>query len=365
MLSFKTRVSLVTICGLAFIAVFVQACGFGSRVTTGTQVYWGVYMDGVPWDMDKLKEFETAVNKQVSLVHWGQPWWHCYSVCGYQSFNDQVKQYDAVRLHGAIPLVDWSSWDYAADPVYTQPRFTLQSIIRGDHDTYIRQWATEAQQWGHPFFLRLNWEMNGNWYPWSEVRNGNRRGEYVQAWRHVHDIFTNAGATNVTWVWCVSVEYPNSLELEPLYPGDNYVDWVSMDGFNWAADRNAPWHSFEQVFGPTYQTLSKLAPTKPVMVAEVASTENRRAANPTLTKAAWIEQAFSETLPRAFPNIKAIAWFNWNEGNPNSTWEVNTTDSLEGFRRGISSGYYAGNIFAHLPDGPVRPVSLAQTPVDK
>ena len=48
----------------------------------------------------------------------------------------------------------------------------------------------QAQEWGHPFFLRFDWEMNGFWFPWSEGVNGNKPGEFVAAWRHVHDIFT-------------------------------------------------------------------------------------------------------------------------------------------------------------------------------
>ena len=79
-------------------------------------------------------------------------------------------------------------------------------MIAGTHDAYIREFAEDARDWGHPFFLRFNWEMNGNWFPWSEGVNGNQPGEYVAAWRHVHDIFTEVGATNATWVWCPNVD---------------------------------------------------------------------------------------------------------------------------------------------------------------
>ena len=75
-------------------------------------------------------------------------------------------------------------------------------MIAGTYDAYIREFAEGARDWGHPFFLRFNWEMNGDWFPWAERVNGNQPGEYVAAWRHVHDIFTAVGATNATWVWC-------------------------------------------------------------------------------------------------------------------------------------------------------------------
>ena len=100
--------------------------------------------------------------------------------------------------------------------------------------------------------------MNGNWFPWAEHANGNQPGDYVAAWRHVHDIFTQVGATNATWVWCPYVEL--APELGPLaryYPGDDYVDWTSLDGFNWGKNRvnPQPWTSFDKIFGPSYRAI--------------------------------------------------------------------------------------------------------------
>jgi beta-mannanase len=251
--------------------------------------------------------------------------------------------------------VDWASWDYAARPQGTQPKFALKTILRGDHDAYIREWATQAKAWGHPFFLRFNWEMNGSWFPWSEVRNGNARGEFVKAWRHVHDIFREVGAKNVTWVWCTAVEYGGSQPLAELYPGNEYVDWVATDGFNWAGDRNTPWRSFREVFELTYKELVRLAPNKPVMIAEVASTENSDSGDPHMSKGYWIEDAFAR-MPEDFPHVKAVAWFNWNADNPSLSWPIESSAaSVRAFKRAIASPYYVGNEFAELAKAPIEP----------
>ncbi|HZQ10768.1 MAG TPA: glycosyl hydrolase [Anaerolineae bacterium] len=343
--------------GLVLVMLFLPACAPLTTVTTTSQIYWGIYLDGVPWDMNKLKRFESSINKSVSIVHWGQPWWHCYSRCGYQSFNAQRAQYEAVRQHGAIPLLDWGAWDYAVDPVTDQPQFSLKSILAGTHDAFLTEWATQARDWGHPFFLRLNWEMNGNWYPWSESKNGNAPGEYVQAWRHVHDIFKRVGANNVTWVWCVSIEYPGSQDIRSLYPGDDYVDWVGMDGFNWVHIRGLPWRSMAALFTPTYNFLTSLAPNKPIIIAEFASSENLTTTDPELGKARWISDAFLETLPKQFRNVKAIAWFNWNEGKDAYDWEWDSSISAaNAFKQGIASEYYASNSFANLPNAKIQPL---------
>ena len=135
-----------------------------------------------------------------------------------------------------------------------QPDFQLGDLIAGTYDAYIREFAEEARDWGHPFFLRFNWEMNGDWFPWCEGVHGNAPGEYVAAWRHVHDIFTAVGATNATWVWCPYADTEKRLraDLRSLYPGDAYVDWTCLDGYNWGQNpvNPRPWRSFTEIFDP-------------------------------------------------------------------------------------------------------------------
>ena len=119
-------------------------------------------------------------------------------------------------------------------PSLDQPAYSLTAIANGSQDAYIRDYAEQVVTWGRPFFLRFDAEMNGFWFPWSEGVNGNTPGSFVAAWRHVHDIFDEVGANNATWVWCPNVDFTAHLTpLKRLYPGDEYVDWTCLDGFNW------------------------------------------------------------------------------------------------------------------------------------
>jgi len=83
-----------------------------------------------------------------------------------------------------------------------------------------------------------------------------------------------------------------------------------MDGYNRGTKLGGgggdSWKAFSSVFKATYLELLKLAPSKPIMVGETASTESGG------SKANWIEDAFGTQLPSKFPSIKAAAWFNWN-----------------------------------------------------
>ena len=93
---------------------------------------------------------------------------------------------------GALPAITWEPWhpSRGAD----QPRYALERISAGDFDAYIKQWARAAASYGQPMQIRFGHEMNGTWYPWSVGRNGNSASDYRNAYRHVHDIFIEAGA---------------------------------------------------------------------------------------------------------------------------------------------------------------------------
>jgi hypothetical protein len=328
-------------------------------------IYWGAWIIGdaygvgnPPWDTAAIDILEEHAGKKMSILHWGQPWWRCDNVCRYRMFDFQKSQYEVVRQRGYIPLVDWASFDYEAPEVLDQPDFSLSTIIEGQHDQYIRRWATQARDWGHPFFLRFNWEMNGWWFPWSERVNGNQPGEYAQAWRHVHDIFEEVGARNVTWVWCVNVIGPNTIPLETLYPGDEYVDWLCMDGYNTGTHplRSGGWKSFAELFGETYSALLSLSPRKPIMIAEFASTEVGG------SKAAWIQDALTDDLPNQFPEVKAIVWFNWN--NRGMDWAIESSpESQAAFAASIASSYYIDNRFSNLETSPILPGEASNYPL--
>jgi hypothetical protein len=326
-----------------------------TRSATGP-IYWGAYIDpNVPYDMSRLEAFEARLGKGVSIVHWGQPW-----IYKGKPQRFQTGEFDKVRRHGAIPMVNWNSWDYSLG--VNQPDHQLADIIAGTHDAYIRMWAEQAKAWGHPFFLRFNHEMNGWWqFPWSERLNGNKPGEYVVAWRHVHDIFTEVGATNVTWVWAANISSEKTTPLEQVYPGHEYVDWVGMDGYNFGSDRRNIWQTFEQVFAGspyntnknTYEQLKALAPGKPIMIAETASSEDGGPLGRPASKAAWITEALA-ALPTKFPEIKALVWFNWDENDPQLDWPIDSSEeAVQAFRAGISSSYFAGNDFANLATSPI------------
>jgi beta-mannanase len=212
-------------------------------------------------------------------------------------------------------------------PVRDQPRYQLRKIIAGQFDAYILDWARTLAAYGGPVRLRFAHEMNGGWYPWSERANGNRPGEYVRTWRHVHEIFDAAGATNVQWVWSPAA----TRVLPEQYPGDEYVTMVSLSLFNGGLQlRYSPWRSFAALIGRSLKALNAIAPDKKVELSEVGCAEKGG------NKTAWITEMFSALV--RFPQITSIIWYDlvkWTD------WRVESSPaSVAAFRDGVADARY-------------------------
>ncbi|HEY8082888.1 MAG TPA: glycosyl hydrolase [Solirubrobacterales bacterium] len=301
--------------------------------------------------MRPVTQLEALLGKGFSLLALGSSFADCDPApCRF--FDFPTAAMENVHAYGAIPVFNWSSQESTSNPNLNtvMPAFQLSDIIAGTYDNYIREFAKDARDWGHPFFLRFNWEMNGRWFPWSEQVNGNKPGEYVAAWRHVHDIFTSVGATNATWVWCPYAEVTRRFApLRPLYPGDAYVDWTCMDGFNWGKNGTNPhkWRSFGEIFDSTYRLLAKrVAPSKPILLAEIASTGRPRA------KAAWIADMFKQ-LANKYRRVRGLVWF--EQVDRGIQWPLeNSLVVLRAFAKGIANPAFQANVQAAVTS-PIRP----------
>jgi hypothetical protein len=239
------------------------------------------------------------------------------SVLFYEDFLQAppITEMNAVRARGAVPLITWEPWAWGGG--LSQPAYSLDRITAGDFDAHITQWGQALAAWGQPVQLRFAHEMNGNWYPWAEGVNGNQSGDYVQAWRHVHDVVAATGAGNVSWVWSPNVPYYGSTDLAGLFPGVGYVNVVALDGYNWGTSASwSGWISPQDLFAPGIAQLRALAPGVPILIAETASSESGG------SKAAWNTDLVSYLA--AQPDVMGFVWFHLQK---ETDWRINSTDA--------------------------------------
>ena len=308
------------------------------------KLYWGARIDGevygradAPWDKTTWDIFEGHTGKRVSIVAFGQP-------APWKAPFTRVP-FELTAARGAIPLLTMFSDDAL-----------LTDIAAGRYDASIRTWARAAREYGKPFWFAWNREMNGRWYSWGKQAAANPSA-FVAAWRHLHDVVTAEGATNVTWTWCPNAIFPGSTPLASLYPGDAYVDWTGFDAYNFGLipHKRDRWKIPYELYKPTYDAVLAVAPSKPMVICETASTEYGG------SKAAWITNLLKVQLPMSFPKVRAVSWFNWNiyENGGRYDWPIESSPSAQAaFASGIALPNYAANVYGNLR--PLTKVPLPQ-----
>ena len=277
----------------------------------------GVFIDGTPLGkpgMTAWDKWSTQVGGRTRYIMWYTDW--STSFQGFGVTNAYSR--------GSIPVITWEMKNRSRSISYSD-------VLAGKWNKYIDTWATSAKTSGREVFVRFGHEMNGDWYGWGGAQNGanaNAPQQFIAMWRFVRDRFSAKGVTNVTWVWCPNHEsVPNETWNQPenYYPGDSYVDWICADGYNWGTSQTwSSWKSFDEVFGPVYGRLTSVAPGKPFMIGEFASSEMGG------SKAAWITDAASRIASPEYSQIKAFIWFNMNK---ETDWRVESSaSSLNAFK---------------------------------
>ena len=310
---------------LLFLVLCLNNCGretlvnqtFGSGKISGdfSGCAVGAFVNG----MENISSFQTMIGKKLAVVLWYVHWQDPFPSA----------EADLVSANGSVPLITWEPW-------ITHPLGTLEAIASGSYESYVREFLQAAKDWGKPLFLRFAHEMNGNWYPWDGYHNGGSAGAetYKRAWLYVYNVREELKADNVNLVWC-----PNNTNqpdvswntVSAYYPGDQYVDWVGMDGYNWGY---GSWQSFDSVFSGVYQSITSLT-QKPIMIGEFGSAEQGG------NKADWITDAFAK-IKSSYPGIKVFCWFNINKERD---WRVNSSSSSEAaFKNSLQDGYFLGKM---------------------
>jgi beta-mannanase len=183
--------------------------------------------------------------------------------------------------------------------------------------------------------------MNGDWYPWDGPHNGGEIAgaeNYLKAWKYIYRLAKQIGPEKIKLVWCPNnISQPETPwnQMEKYFPGDEYIDWIGLDGYNWGYSRT---QSFADIFGPAYRLLTRLS-RKPLMIGEFACAEDAAAGEQ--SKAAWLNAAFT-SLESDFPAIKLFNWFNINKERD---WRVESSPAaIRSFRNMLQKGYFLDKI---------------------
>lgn len=260
--------------------------------------------DGFASTAAALDAFEERIGRKLDVHRW-------YSLWDQDLTGGPVAQ-DVAR--GRTPVLSISTKRVSGAAV------TWAEVASGSQDSRIRALAGQVKALAAPMFLTFQHE--------PEYAGYGTPAEYRQAWRRFVEVFRAEGVTNVVWTWVVAPTpfspNPSTATADELYPGDDVVDWVGLDAYNWfgcrgssgpqqwrsMADSAASARAFAQAHG------------KELMLAEYGSVEDPADPN---RKAAWLSSAMDTFL--SWPEVKAVLYFH-HDGN--CPWWVDSTQQSIG-----------------------------------
>jgi hypothetical protein len=289
------------------------------RLVPRQGAWWGSYPGQRPGDVEAR---EAVYDRRVDVLHRYHDWDDAWPTAEERSY----------AAEGRFLFEGWESRVFGGGVV------CWADIAAGGHDAAIDAQARRLAAFASPLFVGFMHEPEDNTGPCRPGVGGDPKApmgsveELRAAWRHVVERVRPV-APNVVWVFTVMGHDPAGSWA--FYPGDDVVDWVAWDPYNWAncagRTRDA-WRSFEQAARPMYAYLDAVGSTKPRMLSEYGSHDD-----PGLgSKERWLRE-IPATLETAMPKLKAVVLFDRLAtpvpGDP-CAWLV---DSSPGARAGFAA----------------------------
>jgi len=323
--------------GLLIFTLVAMAVAFPLSTRAASKPYFGFVLDGYPIDSARLAALRQDTGVTPGMITFFLQWPRNPT-----DGHFPMASVKAISAAGAIACITW-------EPMYIQDgqEYMIESrdILAGRYDPLLDVFIQGARLYGKLLVIRFAHEMNLERYHWGGPRDGygpQSPALYREMFRYVAKRFRAAKVTNVLFAFCPNAEslpHPQRdnahwNEVAAYYPGDDVVDLMGMDGYNWGTTQtraNNGWdstfRSFADIFGPTYKELKALAPGKPLLVFEMSSAAAGG------DKAVWLREAL-ET---------ATAWdlaaLNWFQANKEVDWRLGNdlTSDLPGLLRGATT----------------------------
>ncbi|WP_169166505.1 glycosyl hydrolase [Cellulomonas taurus] len=240
--------------------------------------------------------FEDTLDRRLDLVRWYSRW----------DDPQPPGPVSASVARGRTPLL--SIWPMRRDG----SRVSWATIASGAVDDQIRAQAAGVASLGVPVHLALHHEAD-------IARGWGSPAEFRTAWRHYVEVFRAAGVGEVRWTWIMTPGSFGSAQTtagaDAFYPGDDVVDRVGLDAYNWygcAPAKPPTWRSLAAVVGPFRSWAT--ARGKTPLLAEFGSVPDP--ADPS-RRPTWLRDAVDWLA--AWPELEAASLF---EGVGTCDWRI-------------------------------------------
>lgn len=161
--------------------------------------------------------------------------------------------------------------------------------------------------------LRIGREFNGSWYPWQVTEGAQQT--YIDGYRHVVSLLRDQPGAAFSFCWNPTLGVGNLTKkgTESCYPGDDVVDDIGVDAYDWA--QTAPGVAASSV------TIAMQQAALDKMLTEWGSLRG------------WYNLALAHRKPLSFPEWGLVLWksgANYLGGGDDPGWVRAMADLIGG-----------------------------------
>jgi hypothetical protein len=261
-----------------------------------------------------VRRFEELVGARTCWVYFSNNW--------FRSRRFPLDTCRWIRAEGKVPFIRLMlrSNDAEDEP---DPAYAPERIAAGEFDGDLARWADAARGFGTPVLVEWGTEFNGRWFPWNGSWHGGGAttltgdperpdgpARFVGAFRHLVALMRSRGARNLRWVWHLNASDDPEEDwnrFERYYPGDDVVDWIGVSAYGLLTPLELEFQPLREQLDPVMERLDRLAPAKPVVLAEFGADE--RALFTSAER--WGREALTDVLSGRWGRVIGFCW--WNE----------------------------------------------------
>jgi Glycosyl hydrolase family 26 len=239
-----TRRSLAALATVTILAS-ATACGGESDGDWEAKFWWGAHVKPLDGETRRtaVERFETELGQTMNAARVYRRWEDKFPTDDFRWMGKQrrlvVLSIKPIRADGSH--IPW------ADIATAQPGTQV-------YDELI-DWAGRIKDFGRPTYVVLHHEPEGV----DDQASGTSQ-DYVAAWKRFAEIIrADAGSkAKLMWIMTDASFGPDAEDWQQAslwYPGDESVDAIGVDAFNWftCRGRDEPWRSLQELADPARQ----------------------------------------------------------------------------------------------------------------
>ena len=273
---------------------------------------------------EKVRAYEKRVGRELDIVYT----YHDMSQASGTRREGQLLTPEEQRVgEDHLLLLSWES-KWWGGTRKQQP--TWKQIASGAlDDKVIDVQARRIKDYGKKVFLSFDLEMD------TRTPANGTPADYVKAYRHIHDRFRELGVDNVVWTWITTGYLDHADEIRKMYPGDDYVDWIGYNQYNYYRCHDAGWLTFAQTQAATHDWIrANISDDKPLMLSEFGTAAD---ANRPERQAEWY--AGVPGVLKDLDGVKAALQWNYRDPGPHCNLAVANDAAWDSLRKAVADPY--------------------------